>query len=133
MEPDVKSISEVDAAKKVAPTENNNLQLAFLLSLLALLVWHGFQTVHFLRDRSSISLAKQSQDAALQGSQKIQSQFQTLMTKTAELAAKGHPGAKMVVDELQKRGVALAPGPEPKSANKPRSKPADQPDVKSLK
>lgn len=133
MEADEKSISEADAAEEVAPAENNNLRVAFLLTLLALLVWHGSQTVYFLRDRTSISLAKESQDAALLESQKIQSQFQTLMTKTAELAAKGHPGAKMVVDELQKRGVGLAPGPEAKSTNKPQSKPADKPDIKSLK
>ena len=47
------------------------------------------------------SLAKESQDTAIQESQKIQSQFQTIMTKTAELAAKGHPGAKMVIEELR--------------------------------
>lgn len=117
----------------VVSEQRNHLQLAFLLTLLALLIWHGAQTVQFLRDRTSLSIAKESQDAALQESQKIQSQFQTLMTKTAELAAKGHPGAKMVVDELQKRGVGLAPGPETKAAAKPDPKPAEKPDIKALK
>lgn len=129
---------EADEAKNagaeyVVPTERNNLQLAFLLTLLALLIWHGAQTVQLLRERTSLSLAKESQDAALQESQKVQSQFQTLVTKTAELAAKGHPGAKMVIDELQKRGVGLAAGPETKSAEKPQPKPAEKPDIKSLK
>jgi hypothetical protein len=42
------------------------------------------------------------------------------MTKTAELANQGQAGAKMVMDELQKRGVGVAP--EEKPTEKPESK-----------
>lgn len=133
MEADEQRSSQADAAEEFVPGESNSLQLAFLLTLLALLIWHGAQAVQLLRDRTNLSIAKESQDAALQESQKIQSQFQTLMTKTAELAAKGHPGAKMVIDELQKRGVGPAPGLEAKSPDKAPPKPAEKPDIKSLK
>jgi hypothetical protein len=102
-----------------------------ILTLVGLLLWFGFQTLQLLRERTSFGLAKESQDVAIQESQKIQSQFQTIMTKTAELAAKGHPGAKMVIEELRKRGVGLAP--ENKASEKPEPKPAEKPDIKALK
>jgi hypothetical protein len=58
----------------------------------------------------------------MQESEKIRAQFQTLMTKTAELANKGHAGAKMVVDELQKRGVGIAPVERPTEKPETKSK-----------
>lgn len=133
MEADELNKPEADVIEEASPPLSNNLTMAFLLALLALLVWHGFQAVQFLRERTQLSLAKESQDAAIQESQKIQSQFRAIMSKTAELAAKGHPGAKMIVEELQKRGVGAAPDADAKAAEKPAPKPAPQPDIKSLK
>jgi hypothetical protein len=121
--------SEID--NELPPPEKSATNWAMILTLVGLLLWFGFQTLQLLRERTSFSLAKESQDAAIQESQKIQSQFQTIMTKTAELAAKGHPGAKMVIEELRKRGVGLAP--ESKAVEKPEPKPVEKPDIKALK
>jgi hypothetical protein len=121
--------SEID--DELPAPEKSATNWALILTLVGLLLWFGFQTLQLLRERTSFGLAKESQDAAIQESQKIQSQFQTIMTKTAELAAKGHPGAKMVIEELRKRGVGLAP--ENKAAEKLEPKPAGKPDIKALK
>ncbi len=54
-------------------------------------------------------MVKANQDAAIQEAQKVQTQFKTLVSKTGELAAQGHAGARMVMEELQKRGLGAAP------------------------
>lgn len=143
MQADDQNLTEAEAeiveeeAPPAEPEKGRNLPL--ILTLAALLAWHGFQTVQLLRERSQLSLAKESQDAALQESQKVQAQFQTLITKTSELAAQGHAGAKMVMEELQKRGVGVAPAPQPRTSEKPeakvpqQSKAPEKPDIKNLK
>jgi hypothetical protein len=83
------------------PRESN---LPFAITLAALLIYFGFQTIQLIAQRSELSAVKSSQEAPLQASQKVQEQFSTLMTKTGELAKQGHAGAKMVLDGLQITG-----------------------------
>lgn len=87
------------------PSARSDTNWALTLALAALVLWQGFQTVQLLRERTSLGLARESQTAALEEAKKVQSQFQIIMTKTHELADKGHAGAKMVIEELEKRGV----------------------------
>ena len=49
-------------------------------------------------------------DSAMQESQKMQSQLQALVSKTAELAQQGNPAAKAAVEELE-RGEFRLKGP----------------------
>jgi len=69
-----------------------------------------------------LSAVKANQESAIQESEKIRLQFQGLMAKTVELANQGHAGARMVVDELQKRGIGVPPPAKP--AEKLEIKPA---------
>ena len=99
----------------VAPASN----LPLIILLAALTVYFAFQTVQLATERTNLGLMKANQDVAIQEAQKVQTQFKTLVTKTSELASKGHAGAKMVMEELQKRGLgaepeAPAPAPETK-------------------
>ncbi|MEK7716465.1 MAG: hypothetical protein AAB322_01785, partial [Pseudomonadota bacterium] len=73
----------------------------------SLLVWFGFQTVQLVLERSNLSLLKGNLEAAMQESQKVRAQMETLITKTAELANQGNAGAKTVVEELEKRGIPI--------------------------
>jgi uncharacterized protein HemX len=84
--------------------------IPFAITLAALLVYFGFQTVQLIAQRSELSAVKSSQDAALQAAQNVQQQFNTIMTKTSELAKQGHAGAKMVLEGLQRIG---GPGQQP--------------------
>jgi hypothetical protein len=114
-----------------------------MITIGSLLVWFGFQSFQLMRERSNLILVRANQDAAVQESQKVQSQFQNVIAKTSELANQGHAGAKMVMDQLQKQGLALAPEakseitPEGKSQtpadSKSESKAPALPDVKSIK
>lgn len=103
---------------------HSNLPLS--ITLVALITYFGFQTVALLAERGNLGQVKASQESALQEAQKIQSQFRALVTKTGELADKGHTGAKMVMEGLQRQGMGMAGADKAplKSLAKPEAKPA---------
>jgi hypothetical protein len=112
-----------------APTASPS-NLPLVITLIALLTYFGFQTFSLLAERGNLGQVKASQEAALQEAQKIQSQFRTLVTKTGELADKGHTGAKMVMEGLQRQGMAGAPP----AARAPAPDKAEvKPEVKAIK
>lgn len=92
-----------------APAPQSNLPL--IITLAALLIYFGFQTFALLAERGNLGQVKASQEGALQEAQKTQAQFRTIVTKTGELADKGHAGAKMVMEGLQRQGMGMAPAP----------------------
>jgi len=116
--PDVEVGEESRAAEK---TDSN---VAIIITLVALLLWFGFQSVQLWRERGNLNGVKVNQESAIQESEKIRLQFQGLMTKTSELANQGHVGAKLIIEELQKRGIGVPPGPGSKPAEKLEPKPA---------
>ena len=126
----IESASNDDSAEEVASapvaTQSN---LPLVITLVALVTYFGFQTVALLAERGNLGQVKSSQESALQEAQKIQTQFRTIVTKTGELADKGHGGAKMVMEGLQRQGMGMAgpaakaPAPE-KSPEKAEAKPA---------
>jgi hypothetical protein len=124
MATDSEQLEEDEAVEEQEPVEGRNgaSSIALTLTLVSLVLWFGFQAFQLVRDRSSLQVVKANQETAMQESEKIRTQFQTLMAKTAELANKGHAGAKMVIDELQKRGLGVGAGPEEKPAEKPDTK-----------
>lgn len=109
-----------DAAREVLPTVTKPSHLPLILTLAALLIYFAFQTLQLVSERSNLGLVKSNQEGAMQEAQKIQAQFKTLVGKTSELAEQGHAGAKMVMEELLKRGVSESPQP-----------PSSQPDGKA--
>jgi hypothetical protein len=122
VENEVQTIGETETSVESRPGPKTDSHLAVSITLVALLLWFGFQLLQQVRERSNLSAVKANQESAIQESEKIRLQFQGLMTKTVELANQGHAGAKMVVDELQKRGVGVPPPAKP--AEKLETKPA---------
>ena len=100
----------------VSPVANKPSQLPWILTLTALLIYFAFQTLQLVSERSNLGMVKSNQEGAIQEAQKVQAQFKTLVSKTSELADQGHAGAKMVMDELLKRGVNESPQPAPPDA-----------------
>jgi hypothetical protein len=99
------------------------LNLPFIITLTALLLFFGFQTLQLIVERGNLGMMKSNQDSALQEAQKVQEQFKTLVTKTNQLAEQGHVGARMVMEGLQRQGFG-APPPESKTPSKTETKPA---------
>ena len=122
MEKDSEQLEEDEGMTESEPVreKSGGSSIALTLTLVSLILWFGFQTFQLVGDRSSLRQLKANQETAIQETAKIRTQFQTLVTKTAELAKQGHAGAKMVIDELQKRGVGVAPDEAP--AQKPETK-----------
>lgn len=101
--------------------------LPFIITMAALTVYFGFQTVQLISERGNLGQVKSSQEAAIQEAQKVQTQFRNLVTKTGQLADQGHAGAKMVMEELQKQGVGFASTPAAPETKAPPGKAETKP------
>jgi hypothetical protein len=121
------NIEEAEPVARAVTQHNVSSNLPFILTLAALIVYFAFQTLQLLGERSNMTLVKSNQESAIQEAQKVQAQFKSLVAKTSELADQGHAGAKMVMEELLKRGVSSAPQgmpPESKTPGKVETKPS---------
>ena len=124
MENDSEQLEEDESVTEAEPVKEKTggSSIALTITIVSLILWFGFQAFQLVRDRSGLRLLKANQETAIQESAKIRTQFQTLMTKTAALANQGHAGARMVIDELQKRGVGIAPDERPTEKPETKSK-----------
>jgi len=87
----------------------DGLRLPVILIVVALFVLMAFQTGQTIHDRGALSDLRRSQEATVQEAIKLRQQLETLASKTAQLAADGDEGAKTVVDQMKRQGVALSP------------------------
>ena len=124
---EIENADEAERVDSAIAQERAYSNLPFILTLAALIIYFGFQTLQLLGERSNMTVVKSNQEAAIQEAQKVQAQFKNLVDKTSELADQGHAGAKMVMEELLKRGVSSAPQAMPsetKAPGKLETKPA---------
>ena len=139
IEPALESSAEPDPLPEpevvTSSSRSSEMNWPLIITIVSLVVWFGFQAFQLMRERSNLILVRSNQDAAMQESQKVQSQFQNVIAKTSELANQGHAGAKMVMDQLQRQGLGLAPETKPENIpeSKSENKTASPPDVKSIK
>jgi len=75
--------------------------------MVSVLIWFAFQTVQLVVERNNLTALKANFESAVQESQKMQSQLQSLVSKTVELAQQGNPAAKAALEELEKRGIPI--------------------------
>lgn len=75
--------------------------------MVSVLIWFAFQTLQLVVERNNLTALKANFESAMQESQKMQSQLQSLVSKTVELAQQGNPAAKAAVEELEKRGIPI--------------------------
>jgi hypothetical protein len=101
--------NEIEERELIPPSVERGANLPLIILLIALVLWFGFQTLQLASERANLGEARGHQEAAMQEAQKLRTQFESLINKTSELANKGHAGAKLVMEELQKRGMAAQP------------------------
>jgi flagellar basal body-associated protein FliL len=111
------NIEEQQQDRSFSETKSSNVPL--ILTLLVLTVYFGFQTLQFASERGNLAAVKSNQEAAIQEAQKVQAQFKALVTRTGQLADQGHAGARMVMEELQKRGIGFSPQAMPPETKAP--------------
>jgi len=109
MENELPTIEELQdqAVAAVEPVEKRGSSLPVILTMASVLIWFAFQTLQLVLERNNLAVLKANFDSAMQESQKMQSQLQSLVSKTVELAQQGNPAAKTAIEELEKRGFPI--------------------------
>ena len=87
--------------------------LPTLLIALSLLSWLAFQGAQLALEQRRLRLAQTSLDAQHEAATKLRAALDSLATATSKLAADGNANARIVVDELRKRGVTIRPNAAP--------------------
>ena len=80
-----------------------------VLVVLSLFVLMAYETIETVHDRGSLAELRRSQEPAVQEALKLRRQLEALAGETAELARDGDEGAKKVVEQMKRQGIALSP------------------------
>jgi hypothetical protein len=89
------------------PAEKPGSSLPLILTIIAVLIWFGFQTVQLSLERNNLNVLKANLEAPAQEAQKTRAQLETLISKIVELANQGNANAKAAVEEIEKRGIPV--------------------------
>lgn len=90
--------------------------LPLLILMGSIAVWTGFQSYHLTTERSGLAALRANQDGQVQQAQRVRQSLDQLATETQKLADAGNANARVVVEELRKRGVTI---------NRPAQAPAE--------
>ncbi|MBC7732867.1 MAG: hypothetical protein H7306_13355 [Bacteriovorax sp.] len=90
--------------------------LPTLLLALAFVAWLAFQAMHQVSERQQLIQAQAHLEPQEQAATKLRASLDALAMATAGLAAQGNPNARVIVEELRKRGVTINPGAAAKPA-----------------
>ena len=85
-----------------------------LLLALAFVAWLGFQATQQWMERQQLALAHANIEPQEQAATKLRASLEAVATSTARLAAAGNVNARVIVEELRKRGVTINPAGAPK-------------------
>lgn len=100
--------SAAAAATAAAPSRHGSF-VPLLLFGLAVLGWLVFQGVMLLGDRQTLQAAHAAQQQTVDNAGKLRSSLDTLAADTQRMADAGNANARLLVEELRKRGVTINP------------------------
>jgi len=86
-----------------------------LLLALALVAWLGFQAVQQVSERRQLALLEANLEPQEQAATKLRAALDAVASATAKLATNGNSTARVLVEELRKRGVTINPAAAPKA------------------
>jgi len=92
---------------------------------LVMLAWFGFQSSQLRAERAAMHDVITSQEKQVQDSKKLRDALDAVARGTAQLAAAGNPNAKLIVDELKRRGITISPE-QPAATTTPAPAPASK-------
>jgi hypothetical protein len=79
----------------------------------AWLAWAVFQAVQLHEENKTLQSLKANQQQQVQQAQRVRQTLDRLALETQKLADAGNANAKLVIEELRKRGITVnRPGPE---------------------
>lgn len=95
-----------------APAERSPF-LPLLLIGIGLLLWSGATLLQLVNDRSAVKTALDNQSQTHASAQKLRVQLDAIAAGTQRLADAGNANARLIVEELRKRGVTINPDATP--------------------
>ncbi len=95
------------AARRVDPNRKSPF-LRLLLLTTALLLWFAFQTYQLWAERQQLALLRASQDVQVEAAAKVRASLDAVASTTARLADAGNVNARVLVEELRKRGITIS-------------------------
>lgn len=98
------TLSESTSPAKAA---THSAFVPLLLGTLALLGWLGFQTQQLFNERQALQIGYASQQQTVDNAGKLRASLDALAADTQRMADAGNPNAKLLVDELRKRGITI--------------------------
>jgi uncharacterized membrane protein len=87
----------------------NSIFLPALILLLALVGWFSFQAFQLFEERSALQESRFAQEQSVLTATKLRGSLDAMARETARLAQQGNPNARLLVEELRKRGVTINP------------------------
>ena len=79
--------------------------LPLLLTLIGIVSWLIFQTSQLVIEHGALLQLRANQESTLHTMQKMRKQLETLSV------GQGNPNAKLIVDDLHKKGITINPPP----------------------
>jgi hypothetical protein len=103
------SVLPAASARVPAPSSagRRSAFLPLLLLASALVAWLGFQCFQQIGERQQLAALQSSLDAQEAPAKKVRASLDAVATATAKLASAGNANARVVVEELRKRGVTI--------------------------
>lgn len=83
--------------------------LPMLLLATSLVLWFAFQSYQLINERQQLASLRASQDAQVEAAGKLRASLDSVATATAQLADGGNVNARVIVEELRRRGITIKP------------------------
>lgn len=105
--------AERHGAYRAAESGSVSVFVPLLIFFGAWLAWAVFQAVQLHEENKSLQSLKASQEPQVQQAQRVRQTLDVLASETKRLADAGNPNARLVIDELGKRGITVNPAASP--------------------
>ena len=96
-------------SRRVEAARDRSPFVPLLILLLTTVAWSSFQLFQLAGETRQLEASKGGQDAALQQAQRVRQALDTLATETRKLAEGGNANARLILEELRKRGITIGP------------------------
>lgn len=87
-----------------------------LLGAVALVAWFAVQTGLLLQEQAALRASHGAQQQTVDNAARLRQSLDAVAADTQRLADAGNPNARLLVDELRRRGITINPAAAPAAA-----------------
>jgi hypothetical protein len=88
--------------------EGSSPFVPLLVFFAAAVAWSGFQFLQLELEGESLQALRGNQEAQVQQAQRVRATLDAMAVETQKLADLGNANARLIVDELRKRGITIS-------------------------